>query len=232
MSRGSELAERLDAVRSRIRSAAQACGRDPGSILLLPVTKFHPASDVGRLRDLGVTAVGENRVQDALEKAALYPDVPVHLIGRIQTNKANAAARVAAVVHSLDSTRLAVALDRGVGLAVDRGHRPDTQLPVLVQFSADGDPARGGVPEAGMGELLDTLSDCPHLRLSGVMCVPPLGCDPADVFAAAAELRDRFAAAEKRPMELSAGMSGDLEDAVAAGSTMVRVGTAILGPRR
>ncbi|MCX7537414.1 YggS family pyridoxal phosphate-dependent enzyme [Corynebacterium sp. P5875] len=231
MTRAEDLAHRLTSVRAAIRSAARDSGRDPEEIRLLPVTKFHPASDVGILRDLGVDAVGENRVQDAVEKATRFPDVAVHLIGQIQTNKANAACRVAAAVHSLDSVRLARALERGTALAIDRGQRRDAPLPVLVQFSFDGDPARGGVPESGLPELLDALSGCPNLVLSGVMCVPPLGREPAEVFAAAADLRDRFAAEAKRPMELSAGMSGDLAEAVVAGSTIVRVGTAILGPR-
>nr|WP_232959135.1 YggS family pyridoxal phosphate-dependent enzyme [Corynebacterium marambiense] len=225
------MARRLTSVRAAIHSAARDSGRDPEEIRLLPVTKFHPASDIGILRDLGIDAVGENRVQDAVEKATLFPDVAVHLIGQIQTNKANAACRVAAAVHSLDSCRLAEALDRGTSLAIDRGQRSDEPLPVLIQFSFDGDPNRGGVPESGIDELLDTVSGCSNLLLSGVMCVPPVGSEPAQVFAAAADLRDRLVSAEKRQMELSAGMSRDLREAVAAGSTIVRVGTAILGPR-
>ena len=231
MNRAEDLAHRLASVRAAVRSAAHAAGRDPGEIRLLPVTKFHPASDVGILRDLGVDAVGENRVQDAVEKATRYPDVAVHLIGQIQTNKANAACRVAAAVHSLDSVRLAEALNRGTALAIERGQRSEDPLPVFIQYSFDGDPNRGGVPESGIPELLDTLSRCPNLMLSGVMCVPPVGSDPTEVFAAAARLRERLAGTENRSMELSAGMSGDLDEAVAAGSTIVRVGTAILGPR-
>ncbi|MEZ2120943.1 MULTISPECIES: YggS family pyridoxal phosphate-dependent enzyme [unclassified Corynebacterium] len=231
MNRAEEIERRLLVVRGRIAEAARCSGRDPSGIRLLPVTKFHPVSDIGILRGLGIEAVGESRVRDAVEKATAYPDIAVHLIGQIQTNKANAAARIAAAVHSLDSVRLAEALDRGMELAIDRGQRPDTPLPVLVQFSADGDPARGGVAEGDLGELLDALSRCPRLILAGVMCVPPLDSDPAEVFAVAAEIRDRFAQAEGRPMELSAGMSADLTEAVSAGSTIVRVGTAILGPR-
>ena len=231
MNRSDELRERLASVRATIRGAAEECGRDPSEIRLLPVTKYHPASDIGLLRDLGVDAVGENRVQDAAEKASRYPDVAVHIIGRIQTNKANIAARVAAAVHSLDSVRLAEALDRGIGLAIDREQRVEAPLPVLIQFSVDGDPARGGVPESGVNEILETVLRCPNLLLTGVMCVPPLGSDPAEAFAAAAALRDRLATVAGRPMDLSAGMSGDISEAIAAGSTIVRVGTAILGPR-
>lgn len=226
-----ELRGNLAAVRARIDAAATAAGRDPGDIRLLPVTKFHPASDVELLVELGAADVAENREQEARGKAAEVPAARIHMIGQIQTKKANSVARWAASVHSVDSVRLAQALDRGVGLAVERGERQADELPVYLQLSADGDPARGGVPEGDLDELVDVVEAAGHLRLDGLMVVPPLGADPAEVFARARRLADELAGRLGRPMELSAGMSGDLEDAVARGSNIVRVGTGVLGAR-
>lgn len=226
-----ELRGNLAAVRARIDAAATAAGRDPGDVRLLPVTKFHPASDVELLVELGAADVAENREQEARGKAGEVPAARIHMIGQIQTKKANSVARWAASVHSVDSVRLAQALDRGVGLAVERGERQAGELPVYLQLSADGDPARGGVPEGDLDELVDVVEAAGHLRLDGLMVVPPLGADPAEVFARARHLADELAGRLGRPMELSAGMSGDLEDAVARGSNIVRVGTGVLGAR-
>lgn len=222
-----ELRDNLSAVTARIDAAARAAGRDPGDVRLLPVTKFHPAADVELLLELGVTDVAENREQEAREKAAAVPAARVHMIGQIQTKKANSVARWAASVHSLDSLRLAGALDRGVALAVERGDRPAGPLPVYLQLSADGDPARGGVLEEDLSELVAAVGESENLVLRGLMVVPPLGADPSPVFARARALCDDLGP----DMELSAGMSADLVEAISQGSNIVRVGTDVLGQR-
>lgn len=221
--RAEQLAENLRAVRQRI---AVAGGAD-----LLPITKFHPVEDIELLRAGGIHAVGENREQEAKRKAAdLAGSVEIHMVGQIQTNKANSVARWAAAVHTADSERLITALERGAGLALERGDRAE-KLPVLVQFSADGDPQRGGAPEDQIDQLADLVAGSEHLELRGLMTVPPLGSDPAEVFARGRALLDGISDRVLGAPVYSAGMSHDLEIAIGEGSTLVRVGTDIMGPR-
>ena len=196
--RAAELARRLAALRERIAAACAAAGRDPGSVTLLAVTKTVPAADVALLLDLGLTAFGENRVQEAAAKVAevagLRPDAAPrwHFVGGLQRNKARAVVRWADRVESVDSVRLADALDAAVRREQDGGGRAGP-LPVLLQYSVDGDPDRGGVPAAGLLALADHVAARPGLRLAGLMSVAPLGADPdgafADIAAAAARLR-------------------------------------------
>ena len=197
----------------------------------MPVTKFHPVTDLRILHELGVGAVGENREQEARTKQADFPDMEFHMIGQIQTKKANSVARWASAVHSVDSPRLADALDRGVGLALERGDRSVDKLPCLSQLSLDGDTARGGVAAAGVLEVAESIESATHLELAGLMCVPPLGWDAEVAFSQArgvlAGLEHHF----DRHLEFSAGMSGDLREAILHGATIVRVGTEILGSR-
>ena len=235
--RRGELARRLAAVRERIALACTACGRAPDSVALLAVTKTVAALDVATLLDLGQTAFGENRVQEAGAKvdevAALRPSATPrwHLVGGLQRNKVRAAARWADQVDSLDSVRLADALDDAVRRAIDTGGRAGP-LPVLLQYSVDGDPERGGVPRSGLLPLAEHVARCAGLHLSGLMTVAPLGADPdlafADAAAAASLLRTSFPQARA----MSAGMSGDLEAAIRHGCDVVRVGTALVGERR
>lgn len=232
MTRKEQLAQNLQAVRHAIDEAAVAAGREPSEVQLLPVTKYHPVSDLALLHDLGVRAVAENREQEARDKAAQLPELDFHMIGQIQTKKANSVARWAACVHSVDSVKLVHALDRGMELALERGDRTSEVLPCLIQLSLDGDIQRGGVEAAGVPELAEEIEKAEHLRLAGLMCVPPLGKEARAMFALAARVREQLSAAYRRPMEFSAGMSRDLGDAIACGSTMVRVGTAILGSRQ
>jgi pyridoxal phosphate enzyme (YggS family) len=234
--RRAELAHRLAAVRERIAAACTAAGRRPDEVALMAVTKTVPAADVAILLDLGLTLLGENRVQEAAAKveqvARLRPDASPrwHLVGTLQRNKAKAVVRWAHQVESVDSERLADALDAAVRREQETGGRTDP-LDVLVQYSVDGDPKRGGVPREGLERLAEHIATCAGLHLAGLMAVAPLGADPdeafADVAAASAFLRKRFPQART----LSAGMSGDLEAAIRHGSDMVRVGTALVGER-
>ena len=222
--RGQEIARNLARVRQRI---AVAGGAD-----LLPITKFHVAEDLKVLARLGVTAVGENREQEARDKHALLAGTGLqfHMVGQVQTKKANSVARWAAAVHTVDSLKLLNALDRGAGLALERGDR-DSALPVLLQFSADGDPQRGGAVEADIDQLADAAAEAANLELRGLMTVPPLGADPAAVFGRGRQLVERISDRVLGAPVYSAGMSGDLEIAIAEGSTLVRVGTDIMGAR-
>ena len=231
MNRREELEAGLAAVRARIEAARSGAGRvgphDPG-VGLVVVTKFFPASDVRLLADLGVRDVGENRHQEAEAKAAECADLDLvwHYIGALQSNKATAVARYADVVESLDRPKLVRGLDRG---AAERG-RP---LDVLVQVSLDppGSQHRAGAAPDDVPALAEAVEAAEHLRLRGLMAVAPLGEEPAAAFARLAAVRERLLADHPRADRLSAGMSGDLDEAVAAGATHVRVGSAILGSR-
>ena len=226
MSRADQVAANLEAVRRRIADACEAAGRSADDVSLVVVTKFFPASDVRLLADLGVTDVGENRHQEAAEKAAECADLGLrwHFIGALQSNKAAAVASYADVVESVDRAKLVGPLDRGAGERV---------LDVLLQVSLDppGAGNRAGADPATLGDLADAVVATDHLRLRGLMAVAPLGEDPARAFARLADVRDAFVAARPSATVLSAGMSGDLEHAIAHGATHVRVGSAVLGPR-
>ena len=226
------IAENLEHVFSRIRAAEAAAGREAGSVQLLPVSKFHPASAIREVAALGVALVGENREQEARDKAAvLGGECGIAMIGQIQTKKANAVARWASEVHSLDSLKLADGLNRGMALALERGDRATETLPCMIQVSYDGDTARGGIPLGEVGDLAEAVDKQEHLTLKGFMVVPPLDAEPKQVFAELRLLTDAYSEQLGRPLLLSAGMSGDFEDAIACGSDIVRVGTAVFGPR-
>jgi pyridoxal phosphate enzyme (YggS family) len=235
--RRAELAERLAAVRARIASACDAAGRGRDEVALMAVTKTVAAADVAALLDLGLDRLGENRVQEATAKvaaaAALRPDARPrwHLIGGLQRNKVRAVVRWADQVESVDSVRLADALDTAARRAVETGERVSS-LSVLLQYSVDGDPARGGVSLAGLDELAGHVAGCVGLRLGGLMAVAPLGADPDAAFADIAAAAKRLRAAHPQAGTLSAGMSGDLEVAIRHGCDVVRVGTALVGDRR
>ena len=227
-----ELAARLAEVRARIATACADAGRDPAGVRLVVVTKFFPVGDLELLAELGVADVGESRDQEASAKlAALSPEprraLNVHFIGQVQSRKAGSVARYADTVHSIDRPKLVAALDRGAEAA---GRR----LQALVQVNLEDDvqgAARGGVRPAQARELADAVAATAHLDLRGVMAVAPLGADPARAFAALREVAAAVRADHPEAGWISAGMSADLEAAVANGATHLRVGTAILGSR-
>jgi PLP dependent protein len=224
--RREELALRLAEVRGRITKACEAAGRDVSELTLIAVTKTKPASDVRLLSELGVRDIGENRDAEAAPKAAECADLDLtwHFVGQLQTNKCPSVARYASVVHSVDRPRLISAL----GKAARRAGRV---IEGLVEVSLDGDPARGGAVAEQVPALAEALAAEEGLVLGGVMAVAPLGMPPADAFARL--LVSAAAVREIRPgaTVISAGMSGDLEAAVEAGATHLRIGTALLGDR-
>lgn len=228
-----EFARRADAIRAEIAAACGAAGRDPKDVELLAVTKNHPAAAVDHAARYGLRAVGENRVQEAVEKrpqavAALQWE----LIGHLQSNKARLAARHFDRVQSVDSEKLLNHLDRA---AEEAGKT----LPILLQINAGNDPAKFGADLGDAPRLLEAALEKKNLRVDGFMTIAPLGPTEAETaahaqrtFNALRTLRDDLATRFQRPLrELSMGMTADLGLAVAAGSTMVRVGTALYGPR-
>jgi PLP dependent protein len=224
--RREELALRLAEVRDRIAKACEAAGRDVSELTLIAVTKTKPASDVRLLSELGVRDIGENRDAEAAPKAAECADLDLtwHFVGQLQTNKCASVARYASVVHSVDRPRLISAL----GQAARRAGRV---IEGLVEVSLDGDPDRGGALAEQVPALAEALAAEEGLVLGGVMAIAPLSMPPADAFArlmvSAAAVREIRPAATV----VSAGMSGDLEAAVEAGATHLRIGTALLGDR-
>ena len=230
MSRREELAAALAELRRRIGTACAAAERPESEVRLLAVTKTFPAADVDLLVDLGLAEFGESRDQEAAPKAAelaeLRPEARIRweMVGRLQRNKARSVARWADVVQSVDSPRLADALARAA-----RERR--APLRVLVQASLDGDPGRGGCPPAELDALAERVAAADGLVLAGVMGVAPLPGDPEPAFEALARMAERLRRDHPGAVELSAGMSGDLEIAIGHGSTCVRVGTALLGGR-
>jgi pyridoxal phosphate enzyme (YggS family) len=239
--RESELARALASVRSRLAAAADAAGRNVDEIELLPITKFFPATDVAILVRLGCRSIGESREQEASAKVGelaqlLGPaaqEVHWHMVGQIQRNKARRLARWAHTAHSVSSSRLVTTLDRAVGAALAEGHRRKP-LRVYVQVSLDGDVSRGGVDIAAPGavdEICAQVEASGTLELTGLMGIPPLDWDPDKAFARLQAEHRRVLESHPNAVGLSAGMSDDFEIAVKHGSTCVRVGTALLGPR-
>lgn len=230
--RREELSAKLHNVHERIRSACSAAGRSPQEVALIVVTKFFPASDVETLCQLGVTDIGENRDQEASAKVAALPSqvrqrLHVHFIGQLQSNKAASLASYVDTVHSVDRAKLVGALERA---ATGSGRT----MGALVQVSLSGDsPARGrgGILSDGVAELARCIADAEHLTLRGVMAVAPLGVDPVQAFAQLATVARGVRGDHPSATWISAGMSADLEAAVANGATHLRVGSAILGSR-
>jgi pyridoxal phosphate enzyme (YggS family) len=224
-----ELARRLKAVRDRIAAACDAAGRDSGEITLIAVTKTYPVSDIGLLAGLGVTDIGENRDQEAAPKAAeaaaLGLPLTWHFVGQLQTNKAASVVSYADVVHSVDRLRLVRALGSRTR-AAGRG------LTGLVQVSLDDDPERGGALRSDVAMVADAIAAEEGLFLGGVMAVAPLGWEADRAFGKLREIADDVRAVHPAAVVISAGMSGDLEPAIEAGATHVRIGTALLGGRR
>jgi len=229
VARREELSASLAQVRDRIGAACRAAGRSRRDVQLIVVTKNFPGSDIEVLCELGVTDIGENRDQEASAKIAALPQevrqrLQVHFIGQLQSNKAGSLATYADTVHSIDRDKLVFALDHAATAA-------GRNIGALVQVSLDADPARGGVPLDGVAALANNVAAAQHLRLRGLMAVAPMGVDPGEAFARLATVARGIRADHPGATWISAGMSADLEAAVANGATHLRVGSAILGSR-
>ncbi|PRH79075.1 YggS family pyridoxal phosphate-dependent enzyme [Streptomyces solincola] len=232
--RRTELAANLDRVEERIAAACRAAGRPREDVTLIVVTKTYPASDVRLLHELGVRQVAENRDQDAAPKAAECADLDLtwHFVGQLQTNKVRSVTGYAGLVQSVDRVKL-------VGALSTAAERAGRDLGCLIQVALDADAAgrgeRGGVGPDGIGDLADAVAAAPGLRLDGLMTVAPLSGPYAGrqraAFDRLMDLSTRLRQAHPAATMVSAGMSADLEDAVAAGATHVRIGTAVLGDR-
>jgi pyridoxal phosphate enzyme (YggS family) len=234
MTRAEEIAAGLAAVRARIAAAEQAAGREPGSVKLLAVSKKMPPDDVRAALAAGQRAFGENYAQELRDKRAALADDPTlplapewHYIGPMQSNKVKYVAGQVALVHTVDSAPLLEAIAaRGAPQAC------------LVQVNVAGEAQKRGLAPAELPALLDRFAALANVTCAGLMLIPPLTENPDDArphFAALRDLRDREAARARANVdlrELSMGMSGDLEAAIAEGATIVRVGTAIFGARR
>ena len=224
-----DLASRLAETDARIADAARSAGRDPSEITRIVVTKFHPASLVQELYDLGVRDVGENRQQELSAKVPAVGPLPGlrwHFVGQAQTKKSRAIRAAASVVHSVDRARLADALD-----AAADGGEGEPALDVLLQVNLTDDVARGGVSPEGVAALAEHVNGCRTLRLRGVMAVAPLDEPPAAAFERLRACADDVRSVAPDARWISAGMTADFVEALAAGATHLRIGSAITGPR-
>jgi len=216
--------QNLQAVKSRIDAASRACGRDPRTVRLLAVSKTHAPDRVREAFAAGLRAFGENYVQEALDKMDALADLPLewHLVGPLQSNKTRAVADRFHWVHTVDRERIArrLAEQRSAGTV---------PLNVLIQVNVSGEASKRGVAPGEARSLAASVATMPRLRLRGLMAIPEPGAPP-ERYGALGELYERLRG-EFDLDTLSLGMSDDMEAAIAAGSTMLRIGTAIFGPR-
>lgn len=228
------LSDRLEGIRRRIATAAQQCGRDPGEVKLVAISKTHPPEMLKAGIELGLHDLGENRVQEADEKIQVLgrSSARWHLVGHLQANKARRAVALFDYIHSLDSVDLARRLER----VCEEDDRQD--LPALIQIKLGGEETKTGVDPSELPELLTAIKECRRLRLVGLMTLPPYFENPdcaRPFFKTLRELRDELREQGEfgdLPGELSMGMTHDFEIAIQEGATMVRIGTAIFGERQ
>ena len=217
-----EPAALLEQIRARIAAAARIAGRAPAEITLIAVSKTHPATRITPLIAAGQRVFGENRVQEAAEKwpdlRKAHPGIALHLVGQLQSNKADEAAALFDCIHSLDRPSLVPALAR----AMDKAGR---QVPCFVQVNIGAEDQKGG---CAIGDLPALLAEAraADIPIAGLMCVPPAGIEPAPFFALTAKLAD-----DHGIKGLSMGMSDDFETAILQGATHIRVGSALFGAR-
>jgi pyridoxal phosphate enzyme (YggS family) len=218
-----EVAAHLARVKERIARAARAAGRDPATVTLVAVSKTHPAETIRLALAAGQRVFGENRVQEAKAKwpalKAEFPDLRLHLIGPLQTNKARDAVALFDVIESVDRDGLAETLAREMA-------RAQRRPACLIQVNTGAEPQKAGVDRAQADAFIERCRSVFKLPVAGLMCIPPQDDDPAPHFALLDALARAHGLAER-----SMGMSGDFETAIAKGATLVRVGTAIFGER-
>jgi PLP dependent protein len=223
------LEKNLQTIRARIDRAARDCGRDPDSILLLAVSKRKPASDIRLAYACGQSDFGENYLQEALQKMHELEDLPIcwHFIGSIQSNKTRSIAESFDWVHCIDRLKIATRLSE---------QRPAGSAPLnaCIQINLDDESSKAGIDLDELPALAASMADLPGIRLRGLMTIPAPRTDYAEQCQAFARMADALAALRQQGLDcdtLSMGMTGDMEAAIATGSTLVRIGTAIFGER-
>ncbi len=228
-----QLAVRLADVSARLATAAQRSGRQPEEVRLIAISKTHPATTIKQLCQLGATDFGENRVQEAAAKILRIgrDNVCWHLVGHLQANKARRAVNLFDVIHSLDTPELAQRLER---VCVEESRE---SLPILIQVDLGHEETKSGIDESELTHLVENIGPLTHLKLIGLMTLPPFFDDPEQsrpFFRRLRELRDELnqrGVFGERIGELSMGMTHDFEVAIEEGATVVRIGTAIFGER-
>lgn len=218
---------------NRVNEAAKRSGRNPDDIKLMAVTKTHPANEINEVIDAGATDIGENRVQEVLEKYESVKPVKWHLIGHLQTNKVKNIIDKVVMIHSVDSLHLAEEIDK-------RAKTINIKMDILIEINSAMEESKSGIASDELEDLVrNIVSTCDNLRICGIMCIPPIATNPEEArpfFRDAKRLFDTmctwdYPEDKYKPTELSMGMSGDFEVAIEEGATIVRVGSSIFGPR-
>lgn len=230
---GISIEERYKQIEERKNAAAIRSGRKPEDVTLLAVTKTHTAAEINEAIDAGATDIGENRVQELLEKYDSVKPVRWHLIGHLQTNKVRNIVDKVVMIHSVDSLKLAKEIDKRAGNA-------GKVMDILIEINSAMEETKSGIAAGDLRELVESIaSECSNIRIRGIMCIPPIALDPEDARPYFREARQMFEEMKTWdlpedklcPDTLSMGMSGDFEVAIEEGSTIVRVGSSIFGPR-
>jgi pyridoxal phosphate enzyme (YggS family) len=232
----STIAENIAAIRARIDAAARTTGRTGADITLVAATKMNDAARVREAVAAGIDACGENRVQEMTEKLAqgAYTGAPLHFIGHLQTNKVRQVVGKVDLIQSVDSPELLAMIEkRAAGQGIVQGIVQD----ILLEVNIGGEAAKSGVAPAALPELLETAAGCAHIRVRGLMAIPPVAETSDGNHAYFAKMHELFVDIGRKKYDnvfmdfLSMGMSGDFEDAISAGANMVRVGSSIFGAR-
>lgn len=225
--------ERYNEILNRVNEAAIRSGRDPKEVTLMAVTKTHPAAELNEVIDAGATDIGENRVQEVLEKYEKVKPVRWHLIGHLQTNKVKNIVDKVVMIHSVDSLHLAKEIDKRVSAL-------NKKMDILIEINSAMEESKSGIAASELKKLVAEITEtCDNLKICGIMCIPPIAANPEDsrpYFKEAKQLFDDmkiwdFPVDKVEPKVLSMGMSGDFEVAIEEGSTIVRVGSSIFGQR-
>ena len=228
-----DIAERYRQIEERKNAAALRSGRRPEDVVLMAVTKTHTADEINEAVAAGATDIGENRVQELLEKYDRVNPVRWHLIGHLQTNKVRSIIDKVVMIHSVDSVRLAKEIDKRAGNA-------GIVMDILIEINSAMEETKSGIAAEDLRAITEEIAaECSNVRIRGIMCIPPMAAEPEDARPYFREARELFEnmktwdLPEERfcPDTLSMGMSGDFEVAIEEGSTIVRVGSSIFGPR-
>ena len=227
----SSIRENIEEIRRKKDSAAEAVGRSGDDVLLIAVTKLHGPDEINEAIDCGITDIGENKVQEILDKYDKVKPVRWHLIGHRQTNKVKYIIDKVDLIHSVDSFHLAKEIEK-------RAAQAGKTMDVLVQVNPEGEETKFGTSCSEAEKLVEEISaECPHINVKGLMCIAPFAEDPEEVRPVFAEMKALYDRIAVRPLErvdfryLSMGMSGDFETAIEEGANVIRVGTAIFGTR-